>query len=62
LRGTTDPAYEPLRLLVGEIRSGGDLATLWASARRVLDRFGGAAGGAAGDTAAGPRRAGFWKR
>jgi len=72
LRGTTHPAYEPLRLLVAELRSGGDLDAGWAEARRVLDGFdengrGTAAGpGAATDSGTGPgarpSRAGFWKR
>ncbi|HEX8629018.1 MAG TPA: VIT domain-containing protein [Catenuloplanes sp.] len=39
LDAVTGPGYEPLRLLVGRLRSGGDLETRWRDARRVLDEF-----------------------
>jgi Ca-activated chloride channel family protein len=50
LAGQTDPAYEPLRALVGTLAGDGDVEAKWRAARQALDRFGKAA------------RKPFWKR
>jgi Ca-activated chloride channel family protein len=57
LDGQTDPAYEPLRTLVGVLGGDGDLEARWTEARTVLSAFGGTA-----ETDKAPERKAFWKR